>query len=270
MLFTRAMVIRPRDIFKPIAELDRALTALEAANFAVEGLREGPDPPDCQAILDGARAGIEVTELIDATARKRTRAGNFSYVEWDQPSFLARIQQIVDTKAAKPFQGGPYARKVLVIWTDEFVLGREAVERFLAGQSFTTSAFSDVVLGLDYHPDHEYVAFGLALARKVMCGCPRRCKRSFDGAGDDRVRSCVRPRSAALSHAAGRYGDTQTRRRSKKRALSPLTLIAFPGLNLSDQFALTVPRPPSSPTHQRKRLPIRPAPALILDILHPC
>jgi hypothetical protein len=107
-------------------------------------------------------------------------------------------------------------------------------------------------------------------SRKVMCGCPRRCKRSFDGAGDDRVRSCVRPGNAALSHAAGRYGDVQTRRRSKKRALSSLTLIAFPGLDLSDQFALTVPRPPSSPTHQRKRLPIRPAPALILDILRPC
>ena len=85
-----------------------------------------------------------------------------------------------------------------------------------------------------------------------MCGCPRRCKRFFDGAGDDRVRSCVRPRSAALPRAAGRYGDTQTRRRSKPRALSPLTLIAFPGLDLSDRFALTGLRPPSSPTHQRK------------------
>jgi hypothetical protein len=105
---------------------------------------------------------------------------------------------------------------------------------------------------------------------RVMCGCPRRCKRSLNGAGDDRVRSCVRPRSAPLSHAAGRYGDTQTRRRSKTRARSSLTLIAFPGLDLSDQFALTVARPPSSPTHQRKRLLIRPAPALILDILRPC
>jgi hypothetical protein len=77
----------------------------------------------------------------------------------------------------------------------------------------------------------------------------------------------VRPRGAALPHAAGRYGDTQTRRRSKPRALSSLTLIAFPGLDLSDQFALTAPRPPSSPAHQRKRLPIRRAPALILDSL---
>jgi|HubBroStandDraft_3_1064219.scaffolds.fasta_scaffold120671_2 hypothetical protein len=104
-----------------------------------------------------------------------------------------------------------------------------------------------------------------------MCGCPRRCKRFLVGAGDDRVRSCVRPRSAALSHAAGQYGDTQDQAQIKTASgLSSLTLIAFPGLNLSDQFALTGPRPPSSPTHQRKRLPIRPAPALILDSLRPC
>ena len=67
-------------------------------------------------------------------------------------------------------------------------------------------------------------------------------------------------RSAALPHAAGRYGDKQTRRKSKLRALSSVTLNAFPGLDLSDQFAPTVPRPPSSPTDQRKRLPIRPTP----------
>src|SRR5215813_7720078 len=53
-------------------------------------------------------------------------------------------------------------------------------------------------------------------------------------------------------HAAGRYGDTQTRCRSITRALGSLGFVAFPGLDQSDQFALTVPRPPSSPTHQRK------------------
>ncbi len=108
--------------------------------------------------------------------------------------------------------------------------------------------------------------------RRVMCGCPRRCKRFLDGgAGDDRVRSCVRPRSAALPPAAGRYGDTQDQAQIKTASgLSSLTLIAFPGLDLSDRFALTAPRPPSSPTHQHKRLPIRPAPALILDSLRPC
>jgi hypothetical protein len=43
---------------------------------------------------------------------------------------------MIDTKAAKPFRGGPYARKVLVIWTDEFMLDHETVERLLVGQVF--------------------------------------------------------------------------------------------------------------------------------------
>src|SRR5260370_35213251 len=76
------------------------------------------------------------------------------------------------------------------------------------------------------------------------------------------------PRSAALSHAAGRYGDTQTRRRSKTRALSSLTIIAFPGLDLSDQFPLTVSQLPSLPTHIRKSLLIIPAPQLTFVMLH--
>ena len=55
-----------------------------------------------------------------------------------------------------------------------------------------------------------------------------------------------------LKHAAGRYGDTPTRCNSDLRAQSSLTHTAFPGLAQSDQFALTVSRPPSPPTHQRR------------------
>jgi hypothetical protein len=53
---------------------------------------------------------------------------------------------------------------VLVIWTDEPALVRATVERFLAGQRFQARAFDDVVLGLDYHPDHQYVAYRLTLS----------------------------------------------------------------------------------------------------------
>jgi hypothetical protein len=84
-------------------------------------------------------------------------------------------------------------------------------------------------------------------------GCPQMCQASKCG----------------LIHAAGRYGDTPTRCRSKPRARGSSTLVAFPGLDLSDQFALTVLRPPIA-DDQRKRLPIRPTPALILDIVRPC
>jgi hypothetical protein len=160
------MATRPRD-FKPLKELDWARTTLTAARFAFDGLAVGADPPDCVAVPEGARAGIEVTELVDAEARKRTRAGNWSLSLWGRGPFLTRIQEIIDAKAAKPFQGGPYARKMLVIWTDEFMLSRQTVEGYLAGQSFSGSAFDDVVLGLDYHPDHQYVAYRLALGPSV-------------------------------------------------------------------------------------------------------
>ncbi|MBV8188680.1 MAG: hypothetical protein JO339_15685, partial [Alphaproteobacteria bacterium] len=105
MPFTRAMDV-PRDQ-RPIQELDWVRTVLEASGFAVEALtRMQPDSPDCVATLDGERVGIEVTELVSGEARKRT--GNWSLFRWDQPSFLTRVQEIIDTKAAKPFQGGPY------------------------------------------------------------------------------------------------------------------------------------------------------------------
>jgi hypothetical protein len=148
---------------RPFQELDWAGTALKEAGFAFDSLAQGADPPDCVAMFDGERAGIEVTELVDAGARKRTEAGNSTYRDWDQPSFLGRIQEIIDGKAAKPFQGGPYARKVLVIWTDEPDLARATVERFLAGQRFQPRTFDHVVLGLDYHPTHKYVAYRLDL-----------------------------------------------------------------------------------------------------------
>jgi hypothetical protein len=55
-------------------------------------------------------------------------------------------------------------------------------------------------------------------------GCPQMCQASKCG----------------LLHAAGRYGDTPTRCNSDLRARSSLTHTAFPGLDQSDQFALTV------------------------------
>jgi hypothetical protein len=173
MLFTRGMAIRPRDRIKPLEELDRARTALKEAGFAFDSLTLGPDPPDCVAMLDGGRTGIEVTRLADQEALnetaklKRAKVRHSFYFSWDKPSFLARVQKLIDDKAVKPFRGGPYVRKVLVIWTDEAVLSRGTVEHFLEGHQFSCSAFADVVLGLDYHPDYQFVAFRLALGPTV-------------------------------------------------------------------------------------------------------
>ena len=70
-----------------------------------------------------------------------------------------------------------------------------------------------------------------------MYGCPRSRKVFCEWLARDRVRSCIRPQMRLL-HAAGRYGDARTRRRSIRRAVSSLGFIAFPGPDLTDHLPL--------------------------------
>jgi hypothetical protein len=50
-------------------------------------------------------------------------------------------------------KGGPYARYILVLVTDEMMLGRENVACFLEGAIFfKKQIITDVVLGLGYDP----------------------------------------------------------------------------------------------------------------------
>jgi hypothetical protein len=66
---------------------------------------------------------------------------------------------------------------------------------------------------------------------------PVRARCFANGWSRDRVRSCIRP-PMRLLHAAGRYGDARTRRRSIRRAVSSLGFIAFPGPDLTDHLPL--------------------------------
>jgi hypothetical protein len=78
------------------------------------------------------------------------------YLEWDRQQFLSALQSRIDDKD-KLWKGGPYERRVLVIHTDEFILDRETVDRFLQGSAFTTKLITDVILGLSYHPSTKDV-----------------------------------------------------------------------------------------------------------------
>jgi hypothetical protein len=52
---------------RPLAEREAALTVLTGAGLQVQALRSravGDDPPDCEALVNGTRCGIEVTELV--------------------------------------------------------------------------------------------------------------------------------------------------------------------------------------------------------------
>jgi hypothetical protein len=142
---------------------------LEGCKVFCEGLvsrGEREQPPDCEAFVGGASAAIEVTELIyEKTAASRDHS--MKHFVWKRRSFLNAIQARITEKGEKPFKGGPYARRMLVVYTNELYLPRAKVKRCLAGQRFVTSMFSNVVLGFSYHPDHRLLrpAFRLRLAK---------------------------------------------------------------------------------------------------------
>jgi len=116
----------------------------------------GQDPPDCEATLDGRFSGVEVTELIDRPALEQNlrQPGSREYFDWDNPTFLAALQNRIDAKD-RAWKGEPYERRVLVIHTDEYVLDCDTVSRFLKGAPFRATFITDAFLGLSYHPSVE-------------------------------------------------------------------------------------------------------------------
>jgi hypothetical protein len=116
----------------------------------------GQDPPDCVATLDGCFSGVEVTELIDRQVVEQNlrQPGSPKYFDWDNPTFLAALQDRIDAKD-RAWQGEPYERRVLVIHTDEFFLDRDTVDRFLKKAEFRATFITHAFLGLSYHPSVE-------------------------------------------------------------------------------------------------------------------
>ena len=155
---------------KPVAERGAARIILKAAGYGVLDLVSCSDanlPPDCAAMVDGAHAGIEVTELVNEKALARSiRSNKTFWFLWDQAAFIDELQSIIAIKSAdgNRWQGGPYDRRMLVVHTDEPHLDEERVTQFLVGQQFKTLFFSEVVLGLPYSPFTEtHAAFRISL-----------------------------------------------------------------------------------------------------------
>ena len=73
------------------------------------------------------------------------------YFVWDRDDLLSGLQSLIDKKdEPSKLKGGPYERYVLVIYTDELVLDRDTVTRFLDGATFRASLITDVFFGLSY------------------------------------------------------------------------------------------------------------------------
>jgi hypothetical protein len=142
---------------KPEGEAGAAKTVLTTAGHHIVDLRArepGQDPPDCEAIIDGLRCGIEVSELLDQAALEKSIKGAEQHFAWQRESLCLALQNRIDRKdRPTPLKGGPYEKYFLVIVTDELFLHRECVAQFLKGATFQSRLITDAYLGLSYHPD---------------------------------------------------------------------------------------------------------------------
>jgi hypothetical protein len=97
------------------------------------------DPPDC-VVSDraGRLVAVEVTELVSAEAIRRNQQGDNVYRDWKPGEVTHKINSLILKKDGKRFHGGPYVKKIVLIFTDEVVLqtNQEEYAEYFTGQSF--------------------------------------------------------------------------------------------------------------------------------------
>ena len=137
---------------KPVMECGAAKDVLTAAGLNIEGITSrADDPPDCEALVDGERCGIEVTELVHQKALELSIRGDEKFFAWERLDLCNALQALIARKdRAGNVKGGPYKRYILVIHTDETFLVRHTVEQLLAGASFQAEFITDAFLGLSH------------------------------------------------------------------------------------------------------------------------
>ena len=106
------------------------------------------DPPDCViSDRDGNPVAVEVTEFVSRKAIEKNlkikrdpekTQRDHVYRDWRPHEVITEINAIIQNKDGKTFKGGPYAKKILVIHTDEEVFSSRRFEyaEFLQKQSF--------------------------------------------------------------------------------------------------------------------------------------
>jgi hypothetical protein len=81
------------------------------------------DPPDCiVSDRDGIPVAVEVTELVSAEAIRRNQRGDNVYRDWKPHEVIDEINNLLLKKDGKRFHNGPYAKKIVLIFTDEIIL----------------------------------------------------------------------------------------------------------------------------------------------------
>ena len=140
---------------KQIKEQGVVQTLLEAMESRGETKYFGPvrppssgDPPDCVVFdCDGKPVAVEVTEFVSRKAIEKNLKikrdpektwKDSIYRRWEPNEVIKETKCIIQEKDGKTFKGGPYAKKILVIFTDEDALisGRFEYAKRFREQSF--------------------------------------------------------------------------------------------------------------------------------------
>jgi hypothetical protein len=151
--------IRPHANFfdwpvKATKEFRITVTLLDSVGeaLAIESVRPGyPDPPDVVGIQgDGSLVAIEVTELVDEeviahnvhTMRETEgedfieRGKRLVYRDWDKPGLIEAVGALLSEKDVKRLNGGPFARYVVALHTDEMALTHADADEWLRDHIF--------------------------------------------------------------------------------------------------------------------------------------
>lgn len=158
-----------------VLSLNEALQKSGAKGFSnIQARGRGNDPPDCEALTqDNKRVAIEVTELVREEAIRAFKAGNDEVVaDWDKKSFLSAVSVLIEKKDCKfeALKGGPYpGGHILVIFTDEPLLHRKNVSRYLENSTFPiTENLTKIFFLIAYDPQIEsYPFFTIACQNKL-------------------------------------------------------------------------------------------------------
>ena len=141
-----------------VEELLNGIAGQEGLHFS--GLRSvKPDPPDCIAYdQNGDLLGFECTELVSQEAAQLNEQGCRVYREWDAADVIEEIVRRIQDRDLRQFNGGPYAKRILVICTDEpwiFSLREEMFAALEAHAFPQASQFDEVYFILSYVPNGD-------------------------------------------------------------------------------------------------------------------
>ena len=103
------------------------------------------DPPDCVVQdREGREVAVEVVEFVSKEAIEENQGKareDQVYRDWRPNEVIKEINCIIQKKDGKTFHGGPYAKKILVIFTDEDTL---VISRFEYAKSLPKQSFGPV------------------------------------------------------------------------------------------------------------------------------